>query len=96
MVLLRSVTTLIGVTASASAGQQSGHRTKARRTSRYSSADRQHAGQRLRQQELSPLKPNSFALTAWTHSPTGGLSTVTKPPASNEAKKKSASSSACS
>ncbi len=34
-------------------------------------------------------KPNSLALATCTHSARGGLSTVIRPPGSNEAKKKS-------
>ena len=33
---------------------------------------------------LSGEKPNSFALSACTHRPSGGLSTVTSPPGSKE------------
>ena len=37
---------------------------------------------------LSGEKPNSFALAACTHRASGGLSTVTRPPGSNETKRK--------
>ena len=33
-------------------------------------------------------KPNSFALAACSHSPSGGLSTMTSPPGSNDTKMK--------
>ena len=37
---------------------------------------------------LSGEKPNTFALAACTHSASGGLSTVTRPPGSNETNRK--------
>ena len=37
---------------------------------------------------LSGPKPNTFALSAWSHSPSGGLSTVTRPCGPEATKKK--------
>ena len=44
---------------------------------------------------VQPWKPKSFALAVWIQKPSGGLSTVTKPPGSKETKKKLCQIAAC-
>ena len=86
MVLLRSVATLIGVTARTTAAAQAAGTPKARRTSTYTSPTHATPASACGSNTATPLNPSSRALRACSHRPSGGLSTVTKPPASNDAK----------
>ena len=83
--LLRSVTTVIGVTASTAAAASPAHRPKVRRTSHHTSATEATPASACGRSSAGPLNPSSLALSACTHRPTGGLSTVTNPPESNAA-----------
>ena len=60
----------------------------AARGSQYSSATASTPAIASGSSRLSGEKPNSFALAACTHSASGGLSTVTSPPGSNDANRK--------
>ncbi len=85
---VREIATNDGNTASASAPATPAQRAEAPREHEVEQRDREHAEIASGSSRLSGVKPNSLALSACTHRPSGGLSTMISPPGSKETKKK--------
>jgi hypothetical protein len=91
--LSRPEATNEGKVASAAAAATPAHTPKRGATIRYSTATAATAHNASGNSRLSGWKPKIAALTVWSHSPSGGLSTLTSPPGSEETKKKLCSDS---
>ena len=86
--VVRETATNDGNTASASAPATAAQPPSRRASARYISSTASIPRIASGSSRLSGEKPNSFALAVCTHRPSGGLSTETRPPGSNDTKKK--------